>query len=142
MLGRKQKKNISAFINMLWIHYLSACSVQRTTYCGTAICLFMHFLIVLTISWVVDGSHIDIMGVQIYYTDCILNYRREMHMSSVTSPSYPTSYWVHREVSTLSDSTICTYVNGNEVQTEDVVGKIIPLYLCITSADYCHFPSL
>lgn len=50
---------------------------------------------------------------------------------------------VHRVVSILSVSTICTYVNGNEAQTVDVVREAIPLYLCITldfSADYCHSP--
>lgn len=61
--GKKGEKCL-AFINTLWIHsYHSARSVQRTTDCSTAISLFMHYLLVFTLSWVVDGSHIIIIEV-------------------------------------------------------------------------------
>lgn len=57
--GKKEEK-------YRWTHkydmdtQLSGC-VQQTIYCYTAISLFMHFLLVFAISWVVDGSHNDII---------------------------------------------------------------------------------
>lgn len=47
----------------LWKHFLNACRVPQATSCCTAICIFICFLWELYASWVVDGSHVDIIEV-------------------------------------------------------------------------------